>query len=65
MIDHPAELVTIILFLCAQTGAFLFWAGRITQEQTDHARRLADLESTVRQHTLDMALHAGRRKGDE
>lgn len=33
-----------ILFLAAQTGAFLWWGGRLSQSVQDHARRLDRLE---------------------
>lgn len=46
----------VLLFLAAQTGAFLFWAGRITQQQSDHTRRITELEEVVKHN---------RRRDDE
>ena len=43
MIDVQLAAV-VIMFLAAQTGAFLYWTGKITQQVRDHEGRIVRLE---------------------
>lgn len=47
---YVAALVAVLLFLATQTGAFLYWAGKITQRGDDHERRICGVELKLDNH---------------
>jgi len=48
-------------FLALQTGALIFFAGRVTQKLDDHERRIGDTETEARAARLAVAGLKGNR----
>ena len=54
-------LVTIALFLLAQTGAFLWWAATINQGQKDHGYCIEQVEKQASKTSNDVAYMKGQK----
>jgi len=65
-------VITLGVFLAAQTGAFLFYAGMVWRAMKNHDQRLEQLERDERATALSIAaqhehlvlVNAGRRRYD-
>lgn len=51
----PLSLITICIFLLAQTGALVFYAGIMSRAIKDHDRRIDTLEHNERATALSAA----------
>lgn len=55
-----SALIGLGSFLALQTGALIFFAGRVTQKLDDHERRLSQTEKEAHHTSLDVAELKGR-----
>jgi hypothetical protein len=61
---NSSDLTVIGIFLAAQTGALIFFAGIVAATLRGHENRITSIEAMLREYMLGMAQTQEKREAD-